>query len=216
MKNQRFKIFGIIYGDKITEYTPYYNNATEKLWRFENNALIDIIENRINGMADDSYLGIFSWRFLEKTQIKKASLAEKLFHAASADVYNLSPRFGKHIHFMNWSDEGHKGIKDMIQRCCSHAGLTYNNDCEHIIYASQFITRKDIYTDYVRSIIMPCLELLEGEMWNEVNVDAGYTRAMPNLKEVTGLDFYNYIPFILERMFMQYVDNKQLIVNQLI
>jgi hypothetical protein len=218
---KKIALFGIIYGDKTTEYIPYFNHFTDKLWRFENNCIIDIVENHVFHLKKDDYLGILSWKFPKKTGFNRPELEIRLSLPdvfECFDVINLSPDLGNHIHFMDWSDKGHKGIKDFIKRCCAHVGLQYNNDCQHVVYANQFITRKYIYFDYVNTVIKPCLELLEGEMWEEVNKDAGYTRAISkeNLKKHTGLDFYNYIPFILERMMMQYIYNKDLPTIQLI
>src|SRR5690606_34292813 len=120
--------------------------------------------------------------------------------------------------FMDWSNAGHAGIKYFIIECCNHLGLIYDNDPKHIVYANQFIARKSIYVDYVNNVIKPCLKLLEGDMWNSVNVDAGYTRALSKdeLLKYTGLEFYNYIPFILERMMMQYIHNKKIKTMRLI
>lgn len=197
------RIYGIIYDNKRTEYIPYKNLATEKLWRFENNCMIDIIDNHIHDMFDYDLLGIFSWRFGMKTGLQKHELFRRLKTSDPHDVYNFSRYLGSHIHFMDWSDQGHKGIKSMIQRCCDHVGLTYTNDPEHIVYANQFVATKSTYVQYVNEVIKPCLELLEGPMWEEVDKDPGYTRAQPGV-------YYNYITFILERMMSQYIHNRKL------
>lgn len=201
------QLYGIVYGDKQTEFTPYRNNFTTNLHRFENNPMIDIIDNKLGDLADGSLLGIFSWKFTRKTGIAPEMIYSSIIQD-EADVYNCS-RWSHNLHFMDWSEEGHAGIKYFIQKCCEHTGLKYNNDCEHVFFANQFVTTKRIYTDYVNRIIKPSLELLEGELWEKVNVPAGYTAGLElnELKRLTGLDFYNYVPFVLERMFMQYVDN---------
>jgi hypothetical protein len=203
------RIFGIVYGDKTTEYIPYINKPTEKNWRFENGPIIDIIDNYIFDMNPGDLLGILSWRFPQKTGIERPVLLRLLQEAPDADVYNLSRSLGPHIHFMDWSDQGHKGIKGFIQRCCKHVGLSYNNDCKYVVYANYFVAEKTVYVDYVNKVIKPCLELLEGEMWEEVNKNPGYTRAVPGV-------VYNYIPFILERMMMQYIFNRKLKTIQLV
>jgi hypothetical protein len=206
----KVKIYGIIYGDKQTEYIPYFNSSTEKNWRFENNPIIDIIDNHVIDLSSDDLLGILSWRFPIKSRITKPVLLSLLNNAPKdGDVYNLSQDLGHHIHFMDWSDQGHKGIKGFIQRCCKHVDLEYNNDCKTIVYANYFLARKNIYVNYVNDVIKPCLELLEGEMWEEVNKNPGYTRAVPGVT-------YNYIPFILERMMMQYIFNLNLKTIQLV
>lgn len=200
-------LYGIIYGDKQTEFIPYLNQFTTNLHRFENNPIIDIVNNKISHIEDDCFLGIFSWKFRRKTGITKDELINCILDN-NADVYNCS-RWSHNLHFMDWSEEGHKNIKYFIQRCCERTGLIYNNDCKHVFFANQFVTTKRIYTDYINRVLKPSLELLETELWEQVNVPAGYTAGLEldELKRLTGLDFYNYAPFVLERMFMQYVDN---------
>lgn len=196
-----FLIYGITYGDKKTEFIEYRNNFTEKLWRFENNPMLDIVDNMISDLGDEDYLGILSWKFHQKSGLSKEGLIAKL--NGSPDVFNLSKHIPLNYTFMDWSDEGHKGIRDFVISCCEHVGLKYNNDPEYIVYANQFIAKKSIYVDYINRVIKPSLELLEGEMWEQVNKDPGYTRSLPGVH-------YNYIPFILERMMMQYIDNLKL------
>lgn len=204
------EIYGIVYGDKETEYKPYVNKCTQNAHRFENNAMIDIIDNRIWHLTDADLLGIFSWKFQKKTGITRQRIMEAI--RQPGDVYNCSPYLGDHIHFMDWSEAGHPGIKYFIEQCCKITGMRYNNDCQHVFWANQFIATKKVYVNYINNILKPSLQLLEGELWPMVNVPAGYTAGMklPKLKELTGLDFYNYVPFVLERMFMQYVDNYKL------
>lgn len=199
------RIYGITYADKKTEFIEYRNEFTEKLWRFENNPMIDIVDNHLAGVNDNEYVGVFSWKFTIKTGLTKSDILRRIQGKGKPDVFSFCARIPTSGNFMDWSDEGHKGIKEFINRCCDHVGLVYNNDPEHIFYANQFIAKKIIYIDYINSVIKPCLELLEGPMWEEVNKDPGYTRAVAGV-------YYNYITFILERMFMQYVDNKKLSV----
>lgn len=206
------RIFGITYdGSQGTEYLEYRNRFKEKLWRFENNPMIDIVENHIDDLNQTGYLGILSHRFPDKTGVTRKVLESKFEYAGHADIYNLSPDLGKNIggcgNFMDWSDAGHKGIKKLVQACCEHTGLRYENNPDYVIYANQFIAMKWTYVDYVTRVLKPSLELLENELWESVNVPAGYTAGMElmDLKRLTGLHFYNYVPFVLERMLMQYV-----------
>jgi len=202
-------IYGIVYDDKTTEYIQFRNEATEKLWRFENNPMIHISDTILSNGDPDDLVGIFSWKFPQKTGLTKALVMNYIHRnrLSKPDVYNFY-RFNKRrLHFMDWSDAGHKGIRDFIIRCCDHCGMKYNNDPEHIIAANQFVAKRHIYVSYINDVIKPCLELLEGPMWEEVSKDAGYTRAVP---EVKAQGLYNYIPFILERMMMQYVSHHNL------
>lgn len=201
--SREIKIFGIVYGDKTTEYTPFFNRFTEKPWRFENDCMIDIIDNHVSDLNDDDLLGIFSWKFRIKTGLPRLRVYRSLQDFKGYDLYNFCRSHGKHVHFMDWSEDGHKGIKGFIQRCCDYVGLTYTNDPEFIVYANQFVAKKSVYVSYINNVIKPCLELLEGPMWEEVNRDPGYTKAQ------TGV-YYNYVTFILERMMCQYIFNMKL------
>jgi hypothetical protein len=203
------RIFGIVYGDKQTEYIPFRNDKPLRPWRWENDPMIEISDNNLNDLAPADYVGVFSHKFSHKTGFKKNDVLGRI--QPGYDVYNFSRKIGV-PNFMNWSDEGHKGIKYFIQKCCEHTGLTYTNHPKHIIYANQFVAKKSVYVDYINSVIKPSLELLEGPLWVHVNKEAGYTRAMDKekLRMLTGLEFYNYVPFILERMMMQYIFSKKL------
>lgn len=197
-------IYGITYGDKTTEYTEIRNDKPEKPWRWENEIMIRVVDNYELG----DYVGVFSWRFPLKTGFSKSHI---MSIKPGYDVYNFSRKIGV-PNFMDWSDEGHKGIKGFVQKCCDHCNLIYTNNPKHIIYANQFVATRDVYVSYINDVIKPCLELLEGPLWVHVNQDAGYTRAMDKekLKFYTGLEFYNFIPFVCERMMMQYIFNRNL------
>lgn len=198
-------IFGIIYGDKQTEFEPIRNDRPENAWRWENNVMIRVVDSYPLG----DYVGVFSHAFTHKTGFKKHDVISAI--KPGYDVYNFSRKIGV-PNFMNWSDEGHKGIKGFIQKCCDHTGLIYSDYPKHIIYANQFIATRDVYVNYINNIIKPCIELLEGPLWVHVNQESGYTRAMDRekLKRLTGLEFYNFFPFILERMIMFYVHTHKL------
>lgn len=224
------RIYGIIYGDKTTDFISYRNEPREKAWRFEYNAMIDICDG-INEFHDKSdYLGILSWKFTKKTSLTKHSLIDLAMLKVINDpnkkgigIINLSPKFsypigGMYKTFMDWSEAGHIGITDLIRACCAHIGFQYFPEPAHVVYANQFLATKAVYTDYMNTVIKPCLALLEGPLWDRVNVPAGYTAGLEaaELKRCTGLEFYNFVPFVLERMMMQYIENKNIKTHDLI
>jgi len=201
------RIFGVTYGNRTTEYEPYDNSNAEKPWRFENEPMCKISDSVFSQPDNLDLVGVFSHAFRSKTGISKMGVIRFLNESKKADVYNYCKGHGPKIHFMNWSDDGHKGIKSMIQRCCNHLGMEYNNDPKHVIYANQFVASKHVYVSYINEVIKPCIELLEGPMWEEINRNPGYTRAKEGVE-------YTYLPFILERMMMQYVHNRNLVCNE--
>ena len=77
-----------------------------------------------------------------------------------------------------------------------------------------FVTKKEIYIDYVNSVIKPAINLLDGKYkelaWRKCN----YAAANPNIMQLTGLPCYTFHTFILERMMAQYCRTKELkIIN---
>lgn len=210
-------IYGITYGNHTTEHIPYQNTNKDNAHRFEYNPMIYIVDNKLQNLSDEDYLSILSWKFKYKTRVDRHKL-RMLFERAQSqnkntECYNLSPDLKLHPSlgtFMKWSNDGHAGIRVMVQKCCHHVGIIYEENPPNIIYANQFAMKKRTYIDYINAVIKPCLELLEGEMWEEVNKPSGYSAGvkLAELKNNTGLDFYNYVPFILERMTMQYVNAK--------
>jgi hypothetical protein len=213
------RIYGITYGDKKTEFIEYRNCATANLHRFEYNPMIDIVDNLVNDMAGADYLGIFSWKFRQKGGLAQSQIVQRMSRAPGADVYNLSPFLGINIGgcgcFMDWSAHplGHREeLRSLIKECCAHTGLSYENNPEHIVYANQFIMKLDLYRAYINRVIKPCMQLLEGPLWQRANVPANYSAGVDlvELHHHTGLRFYNYVPFVLERMAMQFIYTNKL------
>lgn len=207
------RIFGITYADgQTTEYEPYRNRAADKTWRFEYNPMIDITDNLVGDMPDDALLGILSWKFPQKTGLTRVHLLAALDRAAGADVVNFTPDVSAWGSFMDSSVARHgELLRDLVKACCTHTGMSYVNDPAHVFYSNQFVARKSAYMDYMSNVIKPSLALLEGPLWAVANQPSGHSGLSPEeLKKHTGLAFYNYIPFVLERMVAQFVHNRRL------
>ena len=206
------KLFSITYEDgQQSPFIEYRNTTKEKPWRFEYNPMIDIVDNHLHDVADNEFVGIFSHKFTLKTGIDKKR-AIQILSKSKSDFVNFSPQFtypiaGKYYSFMDWSAQGHgETLRDLIKACCEHIGIEYQNDLTDVVYANQFAAHKSVYVAYINEVIKPSLELLEGKLWGLANRPANYTAGLDakKLKEKTGLDYYNYIPFVLERLTMQW------------
>lgn len=211
-------IFGITAAPgHITHFNRYDNShirtPEQKSWRFEYNPMIDIIDNYTGDIGPEDYIGIFSHRFEYKSKLNIGSLNrlvnDSIMKHGEADFYGVASYQGDAKKFMAVAEKEHKGITNLIAQCCNHTGLQFKTDHKHIVYANQFITRKRIYLDYMNRIIKPSIELLEGELWPIVNRDAGYYGGLNKVElfKLSGLKFYNYLPFVLERMTIQYISN---------
>ena len=73
--------------------------------------------------------------------------------------------------------------------------------------------KSEYYKDYINNWIVPALDYMENtSFWYEVNKDAQYKGGLTpeQLKETLGLDFYSFPTFILERLILFYIHNKNL------
>jgi hypothetical protein len=204
-------IFTVLYGDfgqPVNGFTPYYNRAKSKLYRFENNAILDIVDKHLEEVDPNDWVGVFSPRFPGKTKCDDLCVMRGIRAAREYQAVNYSPYLGDNIagrgwNFMEWSEDGHKGITEIIQACCRATGILYHPNPDHIVYANQFVARKSVYVDFVESVLRPSIILMEGELWNKVNVDPGYTRSVYGVQ-------YNLLTFVCERLFMQYAQDKKI------
>ena len=65
----------------------------------------------------------------------------------------------------------------------------------------------------IRDRVVTALDYMENtSFWYEVNKDAQYKGGLTpeQLKEATNLDFFNFVTFILERLILFYIHNKNL------
>lgn len=212
------RIYGITYGNKQTEYIPFQNTFHLKAWRFEYNPMLHIVNNMVSDMAGNDLLGIVSWKFGQKSKLSKQQVMAICDAEDSKDteLINFSPDLGNpagYACFMDWSAAGHgETLRYLIKECCRLLGWQYYNYPQHVVYANMFVARVGVYREYMHAVSR-CIDFLESEsMWWLVNTDAAYTagNAKVELKRNLGLDFYNYLPFVLERMTMQFIANRNI------
>lgn len=163
------------------------------------------------------YLGVFSWKFPNKTGICKKVLY-KTIENIDADVIGLSPQYFKN-NYLKFSYEQHPGLKEILEKVCSKLNLILPNEVDKVVYSNFFLAKAEVYRKYVNEVIIPALDYMENEIWEEVNKDAQYKSGLSTekLKEYTGLDYYNFVTFTLERMLSVWLyNNPQITFKQLI
>jgi glycosyltransferase involved in cell wall biosynthesis len=200
--------------DQNTEYQSYLNQNKETSWRFEYNPLMNIVPK-----VEKEYVGVLSWRFLQKTGLAKNLLYNMIkptLKEGNVDMINLSPRkwlSGKE--YMEFSEKQHPGLENLLKLICLKLGVIYNPNPKNIVYSNFFILKTSIYKEYVEEWIKPALACLEGEYWTLANKDANYIGGLSkeDLKLHTGLDYYNMITFVLERLILQFIECKKLKVK---
>jgi len=213
------KIFSIKYDEsQVVEYEPYLNQNKETPWRFEYQTFINILKelNEYKG-----YLGILSWKFLLKSGIPKkllVNLSRKAITENKVDIINLSPKHWENSQeYLKFSYEQHPGLEEILKLVLVKLRVNYTDNLPTVIYSNQFIMKADVYRDYVENWIKPSLEYMEHDIWDRVNQDATYRGGISpeELKERTGLDYYNFVTFVLERLVLYYIKEKNLLVKHI-
>lgn len=211
---ENVKIYGITYDkEQYTEFTPYFNQTKNKAWRFEYNVMLDIVNN----LKDfDGYLGIFSWKFPMKTGICKKVL-HKAVEGLGEDVIGLSAPYFKN-NYLKFSYEQHPGLKEILEKVCNKLNLTLPKEVDKVVYSNFFLAKTEVYKQYVNDVVVPVLDFMENnpEIFHK---DANYKHGLTpeKLKEYTGLDFYTWHTFVLERMLSIWLyNNPQITFKQLI
>ena len=218
------KIFGITYdSSQITQYIHYDNShiktLEQKSWRFEYNPIIDIVSNKIDNY--EGYLGVFSWKFPQKTGLTKKLLAGILNenNYKNYDFINLSRNYWKSSkEYLNFSYEKHPKLKEILIKVLNNLNIEYSENLPTCSYSNFFLMETKLWKEYVNNWIIPSLNYMENEIWNEVNVDANYTSGVnkEKLLQYSGMEFYNYVTFTLERLILFYIKEKQLKVLNLL
>lgn len=207
----------IIYKENQTSLFDVYDNSfiktpEQKSWRFEYNPIIDILSN---DLEEKEYTGIFSYKFTDKTGFTKNILIKSLnkYKYWEYDFINLSRKQWKNTkEYLDFSYKQHPKLEELLKKVINNLGKEFKYDRDNYCYSNFFIMKTDLYKDYVNNWIIPTLNFLENEIWEEVNIDANYQSNLSKeeFKELTGLDFYNYVTFILERLIVFYMYDKNL------
>lgn len=215
-KPENLKLFSITYdNEQYAEYEQYDNSSIktveQKSYLFEYNPILDIVNNKLDNSKETDYVGILSHKYSKKMGIPKR-LMYKLFKELTADnntdFINLS-RFKVDGSYLIWTEMQHPGFLEMFTYLCDKLGLKII-DPKHNIHSNFFITKKSIYVDYVNNILKPAIDLLENNEYLKERVwkDSKYKGLEPEkLKEVSGLDFYTFHTFVLERLMSVYLEN---------
>jgi len=216
-----FKIWGITFDEnQYTEYIKYDNSdiktIEQKSYLLEYNPIIDIIDNKINDF--NGYVGVFSWKFSQKTGVSKRILEKVLKSVENdVDVIGLSPQYFNN-NYLKISEEKHPGFIEILNLICNDLNLKVSEP-KNIVYSNFFIAKKQFYKDFINNIIKPAIELMETKykdiVWKDANYQWGLNKE--ELKKYTGLDYYPFHVFILERLLSIYLENnKQFKFKQLL
>lgn len=186
--------------------TPYFNQVLTPY--FENTVISELVPK-----CNADLISICSWRLKKKRGdmfrlLDKTLTKEKILNA-DFDVAILTPRspshnvmgMASHWHGKAWDD----AINDLKKF------IKVPNIVKHAVYENHFIARKDIYHAYVADYLLPVIDYMSTR--DVYFVDSGYrTRKSQadneHIKKVLNRSDYPIAPFVLERLFSIFINNK--------
>lgn len=186
--------------------TPYLNTVLTPY--FENSVIREVVPN-----CNADLISVCSWRLKKKRGdmfrlLDKTLTKEKILNA-EFDVAILTPRspthnvmgMASHWHGKAWDD----AINDL------RTFIKVPNVVKHAVYENHFIAKKSIYLDYVNDCLIPVMDYMGSR--DVYFADSGYcTRKSAEdvelYRKATGRKDWPIAPFVLERLFSIWINDK--------
>lgn len=217
------KLIQIIYRDEQAAscfpFAQIYYNEHLTIF-FENSVLAHLVP-----ASTDGFISICSWKLKDKIRIQVKRCRPLTQEILESDYEVLSFTNNTQYHdFFAFASAHHKNFREVFEKMLSVAGLRMPSRVKCPIYQNHHSSRSDIYKDYVKSYLIPCMEAIKNDP--EVNklamVDSNYSQLARNsaatseyLKEKIGVGYYPLVPFLLERLFSVYCTNNRIKVDYL-
>jgi hypothetical protein len=202
---------------------------------FRNEGLTDFFENQIIAREvpklNSNFISVCSWRLRKKRQdgwtpvILKGDfdLTEEKILSKDFDVAVLTPRSQSHQMLANsamWHGgaQHHFAWENAIKELKKFIEIP--EEVNTAIYENHFIARKEIYHEYISSLLNPVMRFMSDR--SVFFADSGYAQkkerqdpeAVKRYRKETGRNDWPIAPFILERMFSIFINDKKLkIIN---
>lgn len=196
------QIYSIVYEEiQPSEYIRYFNNIKtieEKSYLFEYNVILNI-------KPEKDWVGVFSWKFPLKTGIPKVKVLQILdkYRKSNVQCINFCPKLNQP--YLKFTESQHKGFMSIFNPLCKDLGLVVKEP-SNVIYSNFFVLRPDVFKEY-QKLLTRAITLLETKYKDKVWKNAGYKGLDPkSLKEKTGLDYYTFHTFLLERLISIWID----------
>lgn len=185
---------------------PHYNEKITDF--FENSIISELVPN---SQAD--LISVCSHRLKEKRtdciRVSTKPLTEEIICNTDFDVAVLTPRSPTHkALFMAsiWHNAWASAFKELQKF------IKCPDEVKVAIYENHFIATREIYQEYVNTVLKPCIEFMKDKP--AFFSDANYAkRKKPEeviwYREKTGRNDWPIAPFILERLFSIWINDKQ-------
>lgn len=193
--------------------TPYFNETLTPF--FENSIITEIV---LKSTADK--ISVCSWALRRKRMgvlPPKRELTEEVFYH-DFDVMSFSKNSASHD-MLSFMESFHKGSVAILERIWSELGFTMPKKPKFPIYQNHFCATKEVYKDYVLNFLIKAMYLMEFDddikklCWQNANYDRTILNErvdLDRMKKFFGVPFVPLHPFLLERCFSLWIENKNL------
>lgn len=198
--------------------TPYYNEGLTIF--FENEIIASLVPN-----SRSDKIAVCSWKLKKKLKWymgKHRPITPELLES-DYDVLSFTKNSNYH-QMLNCADTHHKGFKSIMKTLLEGIGKKMVHEVKQPIYQNHFSVRREIYQDYVKNWLIPCMEFIKNDpgMYKMATVDSNYHNLNKKdaakreyLMQKIGFPFYPLATFLLERLFSIYIETQKLKVTWL-
>lgn len=204
-------LYSITYSpNQDVEYKRIANRIStieEKSYLFEYNKIIEYTECW-ETYNKDSYLGFFSHKFPHKTGFYK-KYVEEILNNEDSDVVIFCKQIPD---YLNWSEAQHPGLLSILRKVCTKLGLGIEHGIP-VVYSNFFVAKAEAYKEYVE-VLKKAIDIMETDSeikelcWKNTNYIGGLDS--DQLFKYTGLKYYTFHTFVLERLISIWISNKGL------
>lgn len=198
--------------------TPYFNERLSIF--FENTPIRELVL-----ASEAEKIAVCSWKLRKKLRFFIGKPRELTLDLLESDYDVMSFTKNTKYHDMLAAAEAHHpGFMNVMGRIFAEVGLELpKRKLTAPIYQNHFVARREIYHDYVKTYLFPCMEVMTNhpEIKEMVLSDSNYSNlnkkgvSADYLKEKIGVAWYPLAPFLLERLFSIYCQNKRINVSYL-
>ncbi len=220
-----YDIKQIYYNDEskaslLDYFTPYENTSPTMF--LENTVISEEVKK-----CDAQYFGVVSHKVRHKINNfpydrNEQKIGRGYFERVlpSCNILVLQRVAGN---MMQQLEAWHAGSTDTLQMILDAIGYHFNvgSNIKWNVYSNHFIARYGIYEEYVRLLLDPAMAVMESDknIKRRCMIDSGYTTLTgpppEHLQKAWGIGYWPMHPFLCERMFSIYIDNKNYNVKYL-
>jgi len=207
-------IYQIYYHDdqrkELFPFTKPYKNEVLTPF-FENSVIKDIVHG-----TQFEKIGVCSWRLKEKLRrnIPPYRNFDESLLKSDYDVLSLSKNTKKHV-MLACAETNHKGFKVLLNKIGDKISQPIPNEVKYPIYYNHFVARTEIYKQYIKEFLLPAMEVMETdtEVKQLCYVDSGYSKLTKEPMSAQaavqlGVNYFPLHPFLCERFFSCWINNK--------